>query len=94
MYRPFPGEMLARQLAGRKRVVVFEKALSFGQSGALYSDLRSALYSCAGRPILSNYILGLGGRGYKSSDFCEAISQSIERDPTHGDHMGWIGLDR
>jgi len=94
MYRPFPGEILAAQLAGKKRVIVFEKALSFGESGALYSDLRAALYSCATRPIMSNYILGLGGRIYKSSDFCEAIRQSVERDAACGDHMGWIGLGR
>ena len=94
MYRPFPGAILAGELAGRTRVMVLEKALSFGGSGALYSDLRSALYSCATRPILSNYILGLGGRIYKSSDFCEAIRQSVQRDPADGDYMGWIGLNR
>ncbi len=94
MYRPFPGEILTAALAGRKRVIVFEKALSFGQSGALYSDLRAALYSCDTKPIMSNYILGLGGRSYKSSDFCEAIRQSVARDSACGDHMGWIGLNR
>jgi pyruvate/2-oxoacid:ferredoxin oxidoreductase alpha subunit len=94
MYRPFPGAMLAAQLAGRKRVIVFEKALSFGQTGALYSDLRAALYPAADKPVLSNYILGLGGRLYKSIDFYDAILQSIERDASCADHMGWIGLGR
>lgn len=94
MYRPFPGAMLAAQLAGRKRVIVFEKALSFGQAGALYSDLRAALYPAAAKPVLSNYILGLGGRLYKSIDFYDAILQSIERDASCADHMGWIGLGR
>ena len=86
--------MLAAELAGRKGLVVFEKALSYGQSGALHADLRAALYSSATRPVMSNYIFGLGGRIYKSSDFYEAIRESVDRTPDSGEHMGWIGLGR
>ncbi len=94
MYRPFPGEILAAELAGRRHVIVFEKALSFGECGALASDLRSALYACPERPVVSNYILGLGGRVYKSADFAEAIRQSVGRGEVRADQMGWIGLNR
>ncbi len=94
MYRPFPGEMLAAELDGRKGVIVFEKALSYGHSGALYADLRAALYTCTSRPATSNYILGLGGRAYESGDFYQAIRESVEREPARGQDMGWLGLGR
>ena len=94
LYRPFPSELLAAELCGRKGVIVFEKALSFGHSGALYADLQAALYPCAARPVMWNYILGLGGRSYQSSDFYDAIRECIERGCARPDTLGWIGLGR
>jgi len=94
LYRPFPNAFVAAELASRKGVIVFEKALSFGNSGALCADLQAALYPCTSRPTVSNYILGLGGRSYKSSDFYDAIRESVEREPTSGNALGWIGLNR
>ncbi len=94
LYRPFPNEFLAQELNGRKGVIVFEKALSFGHSGAVCSDLQAALYHCASRPLVWNYILGLGGRAYKSSDFYDAIRTSVAGRGANGDQLGWIGLNR
>jgi len=94
LYRPFPSEFLAAELSGRSGVIVFEKAISFGHSGALYADLQAALYQGAARPLMWNYILGLGGRNYQSADFYEAIRACIERGPSAFDNPGWIGLGR
>jgi pyruvate ferredoxin oxidoreductase alpha subunit len=94
LYRPFPSEFVASELSSRKGVVVFEKALSPGNSGALFGDIRAALYDCASRPFLRNYILGLGGRSYKISDFCGAVRESVKNGPEHYDDPGWIGLNR
>jgi pyruvate ferredoxin oxidoreductase alpha subunit len=94
LYRPFPNAFLAAALNGRKGVIVFEKAISFGHSGALCADLRAALYPCASRPAVWNYILGLGGRSYQSSDFYDAIRDCVERRSADFDNPGWIGLGR
>ena len=94
MYRPFPSEYIAAELAGRTGVIVFEKALSFGHTGALCADLQAALYPCAAQPLVSNYILGLGGRSYKGSDFYTAIRDSVARGSERFDNPGWIGLGR
>jgi pyruvate ferredoxin oxidoreductase alpha subunit len=94
LYRPFPSEFIASELSGKKGVVVFEKALSPGNTGAVFGDLRAALYECPSRPFLRNYILGLGGRTYKTSDFCGAMRESVEAGPEQSDHPGWIGLNR
>jgi pyruvate ferredoxin oxidoreductase alpha subunit len=94
LYRPFPSQLALSELSGRRGVVVFEKALSLGNSGALFGDLRAALYECSSRPFVRNYILGLGGRSYKTSDFSSAMRESIETGPEPCDHPSWIGLNR
>jgi pyruvate ferredoxin oxidoreductase alpha subunit len=94
LYRPFPTEFLASELSGRRGVIVFEKALSPGNSGALFGDTRAALYECSSRPFLRNYILGLGGRSYKTSDFSGAIRESVELGSEPCNDSSWIGLNR
>ena len=94
LYRPFPSEFVASELAGRKGVIVFEKALSLGNSGALYGDLQAALYACSSQPLVWNYILGLGGRSYRSSDFYDAIRECVERGAVGHENPEWIGLNR
>jgi pyruvate ferredoxin oxidoreductase alpha subunit len=94
LYRPFPSEFVTLELSSRRGVIVFEKALSPGNSGALFGDIQAALYECSSRPFLRSYILGLGGRSYKTSDFIGAIRDSVETGSEHFDNPGWIGLNR
>jgi len=92
MYRPFPDQAVIQALAGRKCVIVFEKALSYGNQGALYADIKAALYSSAQRPYIHNYILGLGGREIKTQHLLDALSLSCKAPETFGDSPRWIGL--
>lgn len=93
-YRPFPDEAIANALKGKKGVIVFEKALSYGYEGALASDLKSALYQhLAGTghlPLVQNFIAGIGGREIRTDDLTQtlraAIQSRIAKEPT------WIGL--
>ncbi len=92
LYRPFPDQTIAETLSGRKCVIVFEKALSYGNQGALYGDIKSALYPCKNRPIVHNYILGLGGREIKTAQLSEALRKSCKKPKEIGDTPVWIGL--
>ena len=92
MYRPFPDQAIIRALAGKKCVIVFEKALSYGNQGALYADIKSALYSSERKPRIHNYILGLGGREIKTQHLLDALAQSCTSPDTFGDSPRWIGL--
>lgn len=92
MYRPFPNAAIVKALQDKKCAVVFEKALSYGNQGALYADIKSALYSCEKRPRLHNYILGLGGREIKTQDLLEALTASCQAPESVGDDTRWIGL--
>lgn len=92
LYRPFPEPSVVELLAGRQVVMVFEKGLSYGNEGALYADIKSALYHCADRPLIHNYILGLGGREIKTRDLIDAVRTSCEQPETVGSVPQWIGL--
>jgi len=59
-YRPFPSEEINKILNRAKNVAVIEKAISMGQAGPLYSDIKASLVNH--KLNLSNYIVGLGGR--------------------------------
>ena len=93
-YRPFPDEAVANALKGKKGVIVFEKALSYGYEGALASDLKSALYEhLAGTghlPLVQNFIAGIGGREIRTDDLTQTLRAAtqgrIAKEPT------WIGL--
>jgi len=92
VYRPFPDEAIVRALKKAKRVIVFEKALSYGYQGPLFSDIKSAFYPCQERPLLQNYILGLGGREIKNRALYEALKESCTGSEKVTDTPKWIGL--
>ncbi|MBB5349235.1 pyruvate ferredoxin oxidoreductase [Desulfoprunum benzoelyticum] len=92
MYRPFPDQAVASALAGKECVIVFEKALSYGNQGPLYSDIKSTLYRMDDRPIIHNYILGLGGREIKTQQLLDALTESCARPAAIEDTPRWIGL--
>jgi pyruvate ferredoxin oxidoreductase alpha subunit len=93
-YRPFPDAAIANALKGKKGVIVFEKALSYGYEGALVSDLKSALYEhLAGTgmlPVVQNFILGIGGRDIRTEDLTRTLRAAtkgrVSQEPV------WIGL--
>lgn len=92
LYRPFPNQAVRDALCGRKAVIVFEKALSYGNQGALYGDIKSALYNAKKRPLIHNYILGLGGREIKTHHLEKALRESCADPGAIGDTPVWIGL--
>jgi pyruvate ferredoxin oxidoreductase alpha subunit len=62
-YRPFPKEELASIVSKVKAVGVIDRDISFGYEGALYADVKAALYNSQGTcPRTINFIAGLSGR--------------------------------
>jgi pyruvate ferredoxin oxidoreductase alpha subunit len=72
VFRPFPFTEVAEAIKGVKAVAVLDRSESFGaEGGPVFLEVRSALYDMETRPLVINYIYGLGGADVK----LELISQ-------------------
>jgi pyruvate ferredoxin oxidoreductase alpha subunit len=62
-FRPLPVEGIRKALENVKAVAVMDKSMSFGGfGGAVFHEVRHALYDLEKKPFVVNYIYGLGGR--------------------------------
>ena len=67
--RPFPDRELKKYLADMKVVAVLERDVSIGAGGIIYTELARIFTGDRNpRPLLINYILGLGGRDVTIED--------------------------
>ena len=74
LWRPFPFAELKAALKGIKKLIVTDRAVSFGgPGGPVFSEIKSALFAEASRPVIYNYIIGLGGRDVTVSDFANMV---------------------
>ncbi|MEG0014416.1 MAG: pyruvate ferredoxin oxidoreductase [Cellulosilyticaceae bacterium] len=79
VFRPFPAEELAKALKNCNAVAVMDKCEGFTGKGApLFNEVASALYFEDKRPLLVNYIYGLGGRDVRTNDIEKVYSDLIE----------------
>jgi|LSQX01.2.fsa_nt_gb pyruvate ferredoxin oxidoreductase alpha subunit len=78
VFRPFPAEELADALKHVKAVAVMDRSDSLtGQGGPVFAETRSALYDLTKRPLMVNYIYGLGGRDV-GIDAIESVYTDLE----------------
>ncbi len=75
--------------------MVYEKALSYGNQGALFGDIKAALYAGDKRPAVENFIVGLGGREIRTETLYDTLKQAcrgIDKDIDVDDEPQWVGL--
>ncbi|WP_010479824.1 pyruvate synthase subunit PorA [Thermococcus zilligii] len=93
VYRPFPTEEV-RELAKKAKVLaLLEKNVTFSVGGALFQDFSRALINQEERPILVDFILGLGGRDVTFRELDQVLE--ISRKALAGEkfeEVNWIGL--
>lgn len=98
VYRPFPGEEVAKALEHVKAVAVLDKADSLNAiGGALFEDVVSSLYVNKTDVPVVNYVYGIGGRDTKSNDIEEVFNdlQKIIKDNGKIDNpYRYLGLRR
>jgi pyruvate ferredoxin oxidoreductase alpha subunit len=83
MFRPFPAEAVREAVAGARRVVVLDRAVSLGAGGPVVTEVRAALYSADPRPDVVGVVAGLGGRDVS----VDTLERALD---SQGD--GWIDL--
>ncbi len=95
VFRPFPMDELAAALKNVKAVAVMDKCEGFSNCGGpLFAETRSALYDAKDRPLMVNYIYGLGGRDVRVEDIARVFSElgAIAAKGTAGDVYRYLGV--
>ena len=94
-YRPFPRQAVREALAGADVVLTLDRNCAAGGGGALYDEVRSALYGLPNAPRVVGVIAGLGGRDVTPAQIAEAIRLAVTRAPAFEgpDAMHWLGLN-
>ncbi|MEF8943695.1 MAG: transketolase C-terminal domain-containing protein [Desulfohalobiaceae bacterium] len=62
LVRPFPRDELMAMLSGVRRLIVLNRAVSFGAGGTLTQEVRSALFTMPDAPSVIDVIASLGGK--------------------------------
>jgi pyruvate/2-oxoacid:ferredoxin oxidoreductase alpha subunit len=91
LFRPFPTDMLRDALKNAKKVVVIDRNFSFGASGIFAQELRAALCNAPERPLVYNYIAGIGGRD-ATPELIEEIYQKTKSTVIPDENGVWMGL--
>ncbi len=75
IFRPFPKEKISAALKDVKAVAVLDRSESFSaEGGPLYTDIKAGLYDSGIKPLVTNYIYGLGGRDIFPADINKVYS--------------------
>ncbi len=90
LWRPFPFAEIKEVLTKAKKVLVTDRAVSFGgPGGPVCSEITAALYHEAVKPAIYNYIIGLGGRDVRVIDFVNMIGNVARDDIKAGAYEFW-----
>ena len=77
VFRPFPGEEIAKALSHVKAIAILDRADSLNAAGgSLFEDVTSGMYVNNIHVPAVNYVYGLGGRDTKSDDI-ESVFQDL-----------------
>jgi len=96
-FRPFATEEVRQALSRCKAVGVIDRDYSYGSpsfGGVLFNELRSVLYPLEKRPLITNFIAGLGGREIHVGDvnhMVDTVQRAIDTGKVEQE-CNWIGV--
>jgi len=94
-YRPFPYGSVAEALKPLKAVAALDRMIPNGaQGGPLFNEIRSALYDYAIKPMVINYVYGIGGRDLLPGNIRQAFSrlEEIAKTGEVGPYVDFLNL--
>ncbi|MEM2466684.1 MAG: transketolase C-terminal domain-containing protein [Candidatus Bathyarchaeia archaeon] len=95
-YRPFPKEDILKFTSNAKVVAVVNRAISYGVGAPLFSDVAATLYNASHKPLLLNFIAGIGGRDVTPKDITaifESARKAVEKSRIEKE-IEWVGLNK
>lgn len=97
VYRPFPGEEVAKALSHLKAVAVLDKSDSLNAiGGALFEDVVSSMYVAKQNVPVVNYVYGIGGRDTTEKEINSVYTDlaEIAKDGKVENPYRYLGLRR
>jgi pyruvate ferredoxin oxidoreductase alpha subunit len=94
-FRPLPVDDIVDALKKVKAVAVMDRSMSFGgEGGAVFHEVRHALYDLTPHPYVVNYIYGLGGRDTSQAQIREIFEdlQKIVQRTRVEESVKYVGL--
>ncbi len=61
-FRPFPHDEIRALASKVEGIAVLDRSYTFGAGGAMFTEVEASAYSGQKKPVMKNYIAGLGGR--------------------------------
>jgi len=92
-FRPFPHEEI-RALAGKVAgIAVLDRSYTFGPGGAMFTEVKASAYSGQKKPVIKDYIAGLGGRDITPKTL-EKIFEDIQIATKRGEEteVEWVDV--
>ncbi|MFA5839777.1 MAG: transketolase C-terminal domain-containing protein [Candidatus Margulisiibacteriota bacterium] len=76
VFRPFPAEEIVKALSKVKAAAIMDRSDTLSaQGGQVFTEIRSALFDANPKPLLTNYIYGLGGREISLDDIRKIFAE-------------------
>ncbi len=87
-FRPFPANEIRKLAEDVEKVIVFEKDISPGSEGAVFGEIKGALYHSDNRPQAYGFTVGLGGRDVPEKIVEKLIMECVNGKREEGFHFG------
>jgi len=79
LWRPFPFDEIREAMKGVKKLIVIDRAISYGgPGGPVASEIRAALYQEKNMPAIANFLCGFAGRDVTADDFVRMCEKTEE----------------
>ena len=95
LFRPFPVRAIRELASACDRLMIIDRAVSYGYEGPLASDTKAALYGLENPPTLSGFVAGIGGREISAEMIAQAAEDVLTgraEPPDRPQEMPWINL--
>ncbi len=77
LWRPFPFEEFRQAVQGVKKIIIVDRAISYGgPGGPVAGEIRSLLYGEDNMPVITNFLCGLAGRDVTPEDYIAMYEKS------------------
>ncbi len=95
VFRPFPNEEIVKLTKNASVIGVADRAISFGNQGPFFTEVKGAIYGKNNVKKLKNYIVGIGGRDITTTTI-KNIFRNMAYIKEHGvdEEVTWVELKR